>query len=61
MEAAIWSAIGLVVATSLGTLFYLDPRVDALSNRLDARSASIDARLDAMASRLDTHVERHAG
>jgi hypothetical protein len=72
MEAAVWTAIGLLAATSLGTLFYLGSRMDALAARLDARMdsgfARIDARFDAiesrfdgLGSRLDAHLDQHAG
>ncbi len=67
MDAAIWTAIGLLAATSLGSLFYLGSRIDGLgtridglSNRIDALGARLDTRLDAMESRIDAHVERHA-
>jgi hypothetical protein len=45
MDAAIWTAIGLLAATSLGTLFYLGSKIDALGARLDGR-------IDALASRV---------
>ena len=71
MDAAVWTAIGLLAATSLGTLFYLGSRIDALAARMDARMdagfARIDARFDAMdarfdglAARLDAHLGQHA-
>jgi len=64
MEAAVWTAIGLLAATSLGTLFYLGSRMDALAARLDAKIDAgfgrVDARFDAMEARLDAHLERHA-
>ena len=71
MEAAVWTAIGLLAATSLGTLFYLGSRIDALTARLDARMdsgfAMVDARFDAiesrfdgLASRFDAHLDQHA-
>lgn len=71
MEAAVWTALGLLTATSLGTLFYLGSRIDALAARLDARTdsgfARVDARFDAvesrfdgLASRLDAHLDHHA-
>jgi hypothetical protein len=67
MDAAIWTAIGLLAATSLGSLFYLGSRIDGLgnridglSNRIDALGARLDTRLDAMESRIDPHLERHA-
>ncbi len=67
MDAAVWTAIGLLAATSLGTLFYLGSRIDALAARLDAGFARVDARFDhmeerfdALSARLDAHLDRHA-
>jgi len=71
MEAAVWTALGLLAATSLGTLFYLGSRIDALAARLDARMDSgfarvdarfdaVDSRFDSLASRLDAHLDHHA-
>jgi hypothetical protein len=67
MDAAVWTAIGLLAATSLGTLFYLGSRIDALAGRMDAGFARVDARFDAIESRfdalgtrLDAHLDRHA-
>lgn len=71
INAAVWTAIGLLAATSLGALFYLGSRIDALAARLDARMdagfARVDARSDAIefgfegpASRLDAHLGHHA-
>jgi hypothetical protein len=71
MDAAVWTAIGLLAATSLGTLFYFGSRVDALAARLDRRMdagfarvdaglAKVDSRFDALAARLDAHLDRHA-
>lgn len=66
MDAAVWTAIGLLAATSLGSLFYLGSRIDGLgsridglSNRIDALGSRLDTRLDAMESRIDAHLERH--
>jgi hypothetical protein len=68
MDAAVWTAIGLLAATSLGSLFYLGSRIDALGSRIDALSARMDSRFDAVVSRfdslegrLDAHLDRHAG
>jgi hypothetical protein len=72
MDGAVWTAIGLLAATSLGTLFYLGSRIDALATRLDARMNAgfarvdarfdaLDARFDSLAARLDAHLDRHAG
>ena len=75
MEAAVWTAIGLLAATSLGTLFYLGARidgfgaridglgarVDSLAARMDARFDVMESRFDALSARLDTHLDRHAG
>jgi hypothetical protein len=67
MDAAVWTAIGLLAATSLGTLFYLGSRIDALTARMDARFDGVDMRFDrmeerfdAVAARLDAHLDRHA-
>jgi hypothetical protein len=68
MEAAVWTAIGLCFATSLGSLFYLGSRIDALAARMDARFDRVDARFDRMDARFDSlsdkltdHIEHHAG
>ncbi len=61
MTAAIWTAIGLLAATSLGTLFYLGSGIDALAARMDARFDAVDAGLDALNARVDAHLGRHAG
>jgi hypothetical protein len=68
MDAAVWTAIGLLAATSLGTLFYLGSRIDSLGSRIDALSARMDSRFDGVAGRfdalegrLDAHLDRHAG
>jgi hypothetical protein len=69
MDVAVWTAIGLLAATSLGTRFYLGSRIDALAARLDARMdagfaqvdvgfARVDARFDGIESRLDGLASR---
>jgi hypothetical protein len=64
----LWAAIGFFAATSLGTLFYLGSKIDALATRMDggfarvdARFDAIDARFDSLAARLDGRLDRHAG
>ena len=68
MEAAMWTAIGLCFATSLGSLFYLGSRIDALAARIDSRFDRMDSRFDRMDSRMDSisdklmdHIRHHAG
>ena len=58
MDAAIWTAIGLLAATSLGTLFYLGTRIDALAARMDARLDAGFARVDAGFARVDAAFAR---
>jgi hypothetical protein len=58
MDAAIWTALGLLAATSLGSVFYLGSRIDCLGNRVDALGAGLDTRLDAIGF-LDAHLEHH--
>jgi hypothetical protein len=71
MDAAVWTAIGLLAATSLGYLFYLGSRIDSLAARLDTRIDAgfarvdtrfdaIEWRLDGLASRFDAHLDQHA-
>jgi hypothetical protein len=71
MDAAIWTALGLLAATSLGSLFYLgsridalgarmDARIDGLTGRMDARFDAVEAHMDSLASRLDAHLDQHA-
>ncbi len=70
MTQVAWTAIGLLAATLLGTLFYLGNKIDninaridglsaSLSGRIDALAARLDARIDALAARLDAHPESH--
>ena len=60
MDAAVWTAIGLLAATSLGTLFYLGARIDSLAARTDVRFDALITRMDARFDRVDArfdHVE----
>ena len=65
MDAAFWTALGILAATSLGTLFYLGSRMDALAARLDARIDAgferVDARFDTVDARFDTIEARFDG
>lgn len=61
MDAAVWTAIGLLAATSLGSLFYLGARIDTLGARIDALGARMDSRFDTLEARFDAHLDRHAG
>ena len=64
MDAAVWTAIGLLAATSFGSLFYLGSRIDAIGSRIDGLDARIDglgSRMDGLSAKLDAHLERHAG
>ncbi|HKI28693.1 MAG TPA: hypothetical protein VKB32_04630 [Actinomycetota bacterium] len=40
MDAAVWTALAILAAVSLGTLLYLGARIDALAARTDARSTA---------------------
>ena len=68
MDAALWTAIGLVAATSIGTLFYvgtrfdvlagrMDARFDAMSSRFEGRFDVVDARFDGMSSRSESRFD----
>ena len=65
MEAATWTAIGVLAATSLGTLFYLGARIDAQGARLEAmilaQGPDLGGRIDSLAERLDAQGARLDG
>ena len=61
VDAAVCTAIGLLAATSLGSLFYLGARIDTLGARIDALGARMDSRFDTLEARFDAHLDRHAG
>ena len=58
MEAQAWTAIGLLAATLLGTLFYVSNRIDSLGAKVDGRmdslGAKLDGRMDGLTDRLDS-------
>lgn len=58
MDAAVWTAIGLLVATALGTLFYLGTRIDSLAARTDVRFDALVARIDSRFDRVDARFDR---
>ena len=58
MEAAVWTAIGLLAATSLGSFFFLGTRIDAMGARIDALGARMDARFDALEGRMESRFAR---
>ena len=61
LNAAIWTAIGLLAGTSLGTLFYLGARIDSMGGRIDSMGGRIDAlasRIEVLASRMDAGFAR---
>ena len=57
MTAAVWTAIGLLAATSLGALFSLGARIDAQGARIDSLGARIDARFDDLVGRIDARFD----
>jgi hypothetical protein len=58
VDAAIWTAIGLLAATSLGTLFYLGSKIDVLGARLDGRIDALSSRVDSGFARVDAGFAR---
>ena len=58
MDAAVWIALAILAAMSLGTLFYLGARIDSLAARTDARFDRMDARFDHVDVRFDTLIGR---
>ena len=58
VDAATWTAIGLLAATSLGTLFHLGSKIDALGAWLEGRIDALTARADARFARVDDRFGR---
>ncbi len=64
MIAVAWTAIGLLAATLLGSLYWLGSRIDAQAARIDAlvrEVAQMGARVDVLTARLETHLAQQAG
>jgi hypothetical protein len=57
MVAAVWTAIGLLAATSLGRLFYLGARIDSLGNRVESAGDSLNGRIDALGDSLNGRID----
>jgi hypothetical protein len=57
MDAAGWTAIGLLATFSLGTLFYLGSRIDSLAARMDSRFDSMEGRFDTLTARMDSRFD----
>jgi hypothetical protein len=57
MEAAVWTAIAVLAATNLGSLFYLGARIDALGARIDAQGADLGGRIDAQGADLGGRID----
>lgn len=55
MVAVAWTAIGLLAATLLGSLYWLGSRIDAQAARIDELVRGV-ARLG---TSLEVHIERH--
>lgn len=53
MEAQAWTAIGLLAATLVGSLFYLGSRIDSLGARLDSRIDGLSGRIDGLTVRIE--------
>jgi hypothetical protein len=61
MEAVVWTAIGILAATSLGSVFYLGSRIDALAARMDSRFDAQDGRFDSLLGRFDARFDALEG
>ncbi len=53
MEAQAWTAIGLLAATLVGSLFYIGNRIDSLGARLDSRIDGLSGRIDGLTFRVE--------
>lgn len=53
MEAHAWTAIALLGAILVGSLFYLGNRIDSLGARLDSRIDGLSGRIDGLTARVE--------
>ena len=53
MEAQAWTAIGLLAATLVGSLFYLGNGIHSLGARLDSRIDRLAMRMDGLSLRIE--------
>jgi hypothetical protein len=64
VDAAVWTAIGLIATFVIGSLFFLGSRIDASSGRIDSLAGRIDARfaqIDGRFDRVDARFDRIDG
>jgi hypothetical protein len=64
MVAVAWTAIGLLAATLLGSLYWLGSRIDAQAARIDALVSEVSqfgARMEILTARFETQLAHHAG
>jgi hypothetical protein len=57
VEAQVWTVIGLLAATLIGTLVYLGGRIEALGARMDSRIDALGARMDSRIDGLSARIE----
>ena len=57
MEAQIWTVIGLLTATLLGSLFYLGSRIDTLGARFDSRIDTLSTEVHGQGSGLNSRLD----
>ena len=53
MEAQAWTAIAVLAATLVGSLFYLGNRIDFLGARLHSRIDGLSGRIDGLTARVE--------
>jgi hypothetical protein len=57
VEAQVWTVIGLLAATLIGTLVYLGGRIESLGARMDSRIESLGARMDSRIDGLSARID----
>ena len=61
VEAQVWTVIGLLAATLIGTLVYLGGRIEDLGARMESRiyglGARMESRIDGLGGRADARIE----
>lgn len=57
MDAQIWTLIGVLTATLLGTLVYLGGRIDGLATQIETKSESTNARIERLGTKFDSRFD----
>jgi hypothetical protein len=65
VQAQVWTVIGLLAATLIGTLVYLGGRIESLGARMESRidglGGGTDARIESLGARMESRIDGLGG